>query len=98
MNKLNEILRGDTYEEAIAVQQLAQEQGWRSLIIVTDPHHTRRARMAFRDVFRDSGITVMVRPVNDSWYQADSWWQTRDGLRETWTEYLKLLLYVVGYR
>jgi hypothetical protein len=54
--------------------------------------------MAFRDVFRGTGITVMVRPVNESRYQADSWWQTRDGLRETWTEYVKLLLYVLGYR
>jgi uncharacterized SAM-binding protein YcdF (DUF218 family) len=87
-----------TYEEAIAVHRLARQQGWRSLIIVTDPHHTRRARMAFRDVFHNTSIAVMVRPVNESEYRADSWWQTRDGLRETWTEYVKLLLYVVGYR
>jgi len=87
-----------TYEEAITVRQLAHEQGWRCLIVVTDPSHTRRARMAFRDVFRDTGIAVIVRPVNEHWYRADSWWRSRDGLRETWTEYLKLLLYVVGYR
>ncbi len=87
-----------TYQEALAVRQLAEERGLRSLIVVTDPFHTRRARMAFREAFRDSGIAVTVRPVNESEYHPDSWWQTRDGLRETWTEYVKLVLYVVGYR
>jgi uncharacterized SAM-binding protein YcdF (DUF218 family) len=87
-----------TYEEAMAVRQLVQEEGWHSLIIVTDPYHTRRARMAFQDVFRGTSITVTVQPVNKSWYKPDSWWKSQDGLRETWTEYLKLALYVMGYR
>lgn len=87
-----------TYEEALAVRELAQEQGWSSLLLVTSPYHTRRAQIAFRDAFRDTGIAVIVRPVNGHWYRADSWWKSRDGLRETWTEYLKLLLYVIGYR
>jgi uncharacterized SAM-binding protein YcdF (DUF218 family) len=72
-----------TYQEALAVRQLAEERGLRSLIVVTDPFHTRRARMAFRAAFRGTDINVMVQPVNESEYQADSWW---------------LLLYVMGYR
>lgn len=87
-----------TYQEAIAVGRLAQEQGWRSLIVVTDPFHTRRSRMAFRDAFRGTGITVVVHPVRDHWYSAESWWQTLLGQRLTWTEYLALGLYLVGYR
>jgi uncharacterized SAM-binding protein YcdF (DUF218 family) len=87
-----------TYQEALAIRQLVEERGLRSLIVVTDPFHTRRARMAFRAAFRDTGVMLIVQPVNESWYQADLWWQTRDRLRETWTEYVKLLLYVVGYR
>jgi len=35
------------------------------------------------------------REETGGWYQADSWWQSRDGLRETWVEYLKLLLHLV---
>lgn len=85
-----------TCEEALAVRELAQERGWTSLIVVTDPYHTRRARMAFRDAFRGTGIAVMVRPVREHRYRPESWWQTQDGLRETWTEYLKLALYIVG--
>jgi uncharacterized SAM-binding protein YcdF (DUF218 family) len=87
-----------TYAEAQAVRRLMLDRGWRSLIVVTDPYHTRRARLIFRDVFRDSGVQVIVRPVEDAPYRADTWWRTEDGLRETWTEYLKMLLYGVGYR
>jgi hypothetical protein len=54
--------------------------------------------MIFRDVFQDSGVQVIVRPADGATYRADTWWRTEDGLRETWTEYLKTLLYEVGYR
>ena len=87
-----------TYEEALAMRQLLEAHELRSLIVVTDPYHTRRSRMVFRAVFRGSGVTLIVRPVDESWYQTSEWWHMRDGLLATWTEYLKLVLYVVGYR
>jgi uncharacterized SAM-binding protein YcdF (DUF218 family) len=87
-----------TYEEALAVRQLAEVQGLGSLTVVTDPFHTRRARRAFRDAFRGTGVRIWTQPANDSWYHPDSWWQSQDTLRETWTEYLKWALYLLGYR
>ncbi|MBM4429941.1 MAG: hypothetical protein FJ026_06265, partial [Chloroflexi bacterium] len=87
-----------TYSEAVAVRGMAEERGWRSLLVVSDPYHLRRARLCFHDALRGTAVTVSVQPVHPSWYNPASWWTTQDGLRETWTEYLKLLLYVVGYR
>lgn len=87
-----------TYEEALAVRRLAQEQGWRTLLVVTDPFHTRRTRLIFRDAFRGTDLTIVVRPVRNHRYQPDTWWRDRDSLRETWTEYLKMVLYLLGYR
>lgn len=87
-----------TYSEARALRQLMTERGWRTLIVVTDPYHTRRARMCFRDVFRGTDLQVMVHAANPSWWQPDWWWRDADSLRETWTEYLKLVLYLVGMR
>jgi len=87
-----------TYEEALAVRALAQEQGWTSLLVVTDPYHTRRARLTFRDVFRGTGVAMAVRPVEETPYDPEAWWRSVDGLRETWTEYAKLALYLLGYR
>jgi uncharacterized SAM-binding protein YcdF (DUF218 family) len=87
-----------TYEEALAVRDLAQEQGWSSLLVVTDPYHTRRASFTFRDVFRGTGVTVGVRPVEDAEYDPEAWWRSADGLRDTWAEYGKLASYLLGYR
>lgn len=85
-----------TANEARAVRGMVVERGWRSLIVVTDPLHTRRARLIFRDVFQDTGVSVIVRPVDDAPYRADTWWRTEEGLRYAWTEYLKLMFYLVG--
>ena len=87
-----------TYEEALAVRELAQEQCFQSLILVTDPFHTRRAKWIFTDVLHEVDVSVIVYPAAGSWYQAESWWQTPDGLRETSMEYLKILAYILGYR
>ena len=40
-----------TYNEAQAVRRLVLARGWRTLLVLTDPYHTRRARLVFRDVF-----------------------------------------------
>jgi uncharacterized SAM-binding protein YcdF (DUF218 family) len=87
-----------TVDEALSVRQLAETEGFRSLIVVTSPFHTRRTRRIFGDAFRETGITITVRPVVGHWYKADSWWKSQEGLQTTWTESLKFLLYLGGYR
>lgn len=87
-----------TYEEALRVRQLAEERGWRSVLVVTSPYHSRRSRHILRDVFRGSGIEVSVVAVQDSWYDPDSWWTYHSGRRATLSEYLKFALYLGGYR
>ena len=87
-----------TVDEALSVRQLAQASGFRSVIVVTSPFHTRRTRRIFADAFRDTSITLTVQPVEGHWYKADRWWKSQEGLQTTWTEYLKFLLYLGGYR
>lgn len=87
-----------TYGEAQAVRRLAAGHGWRSLIVVTDPLHSRRARLVFREVFRDAGIRVIVRPVDAADFTAANWWRSEEGLRYAWTEYLKLVYHLLSYR
>lgn len=86
-----------TYAEALRIRQLAHAQEWRSLIIVTSPVHTRRARMILREVFHDSDIQLVVRPVQGHWYTADTWWKYPVARHEIGSEYLKLALYLAGY-
>jgi uncharacterized SAM-binding protein YcdF (DUF218 family) len=87
-----------TYEEARAVGTLCAERGWQSLLVVSDRFHTRRTRRAFGDVLAGSGIRVIVRASTYSWWWPDDWWRSMDGLGVTWTEYVKWILYALGYR
>lgn len=86
-----------TYQEALILRRLALSQRWRSLLVVTSPSHTRRAGLILRDVFSGTGIELVVVPVRDHWYTARTWWHTRLGWRETGLEYVKLVLYHLGY-
>lgn len=74
-----------TDEEARAVRALAEARGPRSLIVVTDPFHTRRARLNFRRILAGTAISVVVRPVQNSPYVSGVWWKSADGLWQTWT-------------
>jgi hypothetical protein len=47
-----------TRDEAVRVAQVAQERGWKTVILVTSPYHSARASAAFRR----TGLTVISRP------------------------------------
>jgi uncharacterized SAM-binding protein YcdF (DUF218 family) len=87
-----------TYEEALAVRTLAEEQGWQSLIVVTSPAHTRRSRMIFHEVFADTGISIIIRPVMDKIDESEEWWQMKQKRKLVLNEYLKLGAFLVGIR
>jgi uncharacterized SAM-binding protein YcdF (DUF218 family) len=87
-----------TYEEAMAVRALAEEQDWHSLIVVTSPVHTRRSRAVFRSVFADSGVTVMVQPASAEEHDGEFWWQDEEERELVLNEYLKLFAFSIGYR
>jgi len=87
-----------TYQELVAVRELATRSGWRSLIVVTSPQHTRRTRLIAAEVFRDSSIAVHVRPVEGFGYTPSRWWQSDRERTLTLGEYPKLLAFLLGYR
>lgn len=85
-----------TYGEAQNIRRLAETEGWRSLTVVTSPSHTRRSQILFQDAFRGSSVSFQMQ-ASPSSYKPRRWWKTVDGRRETWSEYLKLLLYYLRY-
>ncbi len=42
--------------------------------------------------------TVAAHPVAGHWYRPESWWRSASALRETWTEYVKWTVYLLGCR
>jgi len=57
-----------TYEEALAVRDLALNRKWGKLMVVTDPYHTFRTRLIFNRELRNTGLDVLVRPVSGHWF------------------------------
>jgi uncharacterized SAM-binding protein YcdF (DUF218 family) len=86
----------NTLEEAIAVKKLLENSELISAVVITDPFHTRRARMIFQDVFQDTGIDIKVRPVIGSWYRSDTWFASNRGWEATIQEYLRIIGYKLG--
>jgi uncharacterized SAM-binding protein YcdF (DUF218 family) len=87
-----------TVDEANAVLSLMNDKNMTSCIIVTDPFHSRRTRTVFNDVFKGSGIKVMVHPVSGHWYQASTWFLSRQGWTTTLLEYAKYFSYLAGIK
>jgi uncharacterized SAM-binding protein YcdF (DUF218 family) len=85
-----------TLEEAHAVKQLLEKRQFSSAIIVTDPYHTKRTSIIFKDVFSEQDIKLYFRPVTPSWYNSRTWFLSRDGWKFTILEYVKLLAYKIG--
>jgi uncharacterized SAM-binding protein YcdF (DUF218 family) len=88
---VTETLVDSTQDEAEAVRQKMLERGWKSAIVVTDPYHTRRSRLIFRQVFAGTGMDIRIHPVEGSWYQPNTWWMSENGWQLTVQEYLKLI-------
>jgi len=87
-----------TLEEAHAVRQLLERRQLSTAIIVTDPFHTKRTSIIFRDVFSEQDIKLYFRPVTPSWYTSRTWFLTADGWKFTILEYVKLLAYKSGFQ
>jgi len=79
-----------TETELRAVAVAARDRGWRRLILVTTPFHTRRVQLIWR---RESGGVVEGRlaAVPDECTTGDRWWRRRRCSESVLHEYLGLL-------
>ncbi|MCB2209676.1 YdcF family protein [bacterium] len=85
-----------TVEEAEAVRALVEGKHWSDLMVVTDPYHSLRTRLIFRDVFAGTGITIRVRPVAGHWFRSTTWFLRPEGWRMAGLEVLKVISYLFG--
>jgi uncharacterized SAM-binding protein YcdF (DUF218 family) len=84
-----------TLDEAIAVREFAQDKGWDSLMIVTDPYHSLRTRIIFRRELANSGIQIYVRPVVGHWFTSARWFLKAEGWQFAFLEIIKLINYLI---
>jgi uncharacterized SAM-binding protein YcdF (DUF218 family) len=86
----------NTAQEAEALHGLVNETGWRRVIVVTSPYHTRRTRFAFRREFRGSSVDVIIRASRFDESDPPRWWRHRGDIRFVTSELQKLVLYGLG--
>ena len=84
-----------TYDEAMNLSRLIKQHHWRSLIVMTDLFHTRRAARTFRTLLPDTTIYLSAAP--DPNVDASRWWQTEEGLVAVLNEVIKLVFYWARY-
>jgi uncharacterized SAM-binding protein YcdF (DUF218 family) len=80
-----------TLDEAVAIRDLLQNRQYQSAIIVTDPYHTRRAALIFNQIFADSSVKIIIRPVRSSWFNSRTWFLSLKGWHYTLLEYVKII-------
>ncbi len=84
-----------TETELRAVREAAQARGYRRLILVTSPQHTRRARLIWA---REAGgrIEGLVVSAGGDEFAVDGWWRQRRMAEAVLHEYLGLLAIYLG--
>jgi uncharacterized SAM-binding protein YcdF (DUF218 family) len=93
---VTEVTATSTWNEARAVRKLLLRNDWLSCIVVSDPYHTRRAKIAFNQDFREHGLSVQVTYTPQHWYRPSQWFLSARGVTTTLLEYVKLAGHLAG--
>ena len=87
---------GNTYTYAKLAGSIAEQRGWKSLLLVSSPYNMRRAMLCFQSTFPD--LTVIQTPVQKSHYYAYARGASLSQYNGILHEYIGILYYWVrGY-
>jgi uncharacterized SAM-binding protein YcdF (DUF218 family) len=77
------------------VAEAARARGWRRVILVTSPHHSRRARLVWT---REAsvGIEALIALATEDDVAGDGWWRKRRQAEAVLHEYLGLAAIYLG--
>jgi len=81
-----EEIASNTIEEARAVLMTAKIRNIHSILVITDPYHTRRANAIFDYEFQDQEIDTFIHGVRNSWYTPLTWFFQIAGWQQTISE------------
>lgn len=89
-----------TYSEVERLKEFIHQSNEpiRSVIVVSDPHHMRRARWAYRRVLENvADVQMAPVPFGSSPYQR-MWWEDKESRTMVKDEYTKFAYYLARYR
>lgn len=82
-----------TLEEALALQKYWQSNSFNKLVVVTSPVHSRRAKLTFYKIFKNTDVKVSVLSDPYDPFNPGKWWADESSLLNVVSEGLKILLY-----
>lgn len=93
----NTVLEGsqNTFTDAELAESYCRTQSIHSMLVVTDPYHTRRASLIFHKQFAKSPVTIAVVSSGEFGSRLqpnERWWQDDETLKTVWTEMNKLMI------
>jgi uncharacterized SAM-binding protein YcdF (DUF218 family) len=85
-----------TEEDAKFTKKILNKNGYKSIILVTSPYHSKRADKIFQRVI-GKDIKIINAPVENSWFKFDNWWKRRRDRAMVLNEYSKFVwLWIFG--
>lgn len=88
----------NSWGEAQTVRGWMQAQGWRSVLVVTDPPHLLRAQYTWASNFRGADMDFTLVAADPTWWSTWRWWDNRKSIHFVENEVLKMGYYLVRYR
>jgi uncharacterized SAM-binding protein YcdF (DUF218 family) len=86
-----------TLDEARFVGAWLRQNAAHTVIIVSSPQHTARAKYVFERYAAGPGIRFVMRPTTLGEFKPENWWMNRVMLREGIVELEKLIAYHLRY-
>jgi uncharacterized SAM-binding protein YcdF (DUF218 family) len=86
----------NSVDELAHIADVSRARGYRRIVLVTSPPHTRRVRMIW-DAGR-SGITALVHPTPYETFDQTGWWRSRHGFETVIHELGGMLNFKLGSR
>ena len=89
-----EVESRNSYTEATNVLALMRKQGWRTVIVVSDPPHMRRLAWTWERTFKGSDLNYALVPTMPPWWFPGEWWRDEKSGSFVIMEYIKLAYYI----
>lgn len=91
-----------TYDEAVVIADYRRDHPDRSIVVITNDYHTRRARWIVHRACDAAGIgdqadTIQFSSAQTRGYDADNWFRNEDGFEVYAGEWVKTIGYRVLY-
>lgn len=81
----------NTFENALKVKHIIQEQKITKMILVTSPYHQRRASQVFHLALKGLPIEIINHSAKDSQWRKNGWWENSWARKITLSELQKIL-------